>query len=50
MRFHGVKGPMAQYRIISSFDKPIEGANPVIENVIYDEYGPNIYYDVLPFE
>lgn len=50
LRFHGIKGPMSQFRIISSTTSPLVGVNMQIENVIYDQYGPNVYYDVLPFE
>lgn len=50
LRFHGVKGPLSQVKLHPSATKPLTGVNLVIESVEYDAYGPNVYYDVLPFE
>ena len=50
LRFWGIKSRLSQFKIHSSTDTPIEGENPVIENVMYEDFGPNIYYDVIPFE
>lgn len=50
--FRGIKGPMAQFKIHTSLDttKQLVGTNVTIENLTIDTYGPNIYYDVIPFE
>lgn len=48
--FRNVKGPMGQFMIHSSTNNPLVGTGMTIEALTIDTYGPNIYYDVLPFE
>lgn len=46
-RFKGVLPPIT---INDSLDDPLVGTNVTIFNDVVDTYGPNVYYDVLPFE
>ena len=48
--FSRVEGDLAQFEIHSSDVSPLNGTNVRIEQKVIDTYGPNVYYDVLPFE
>ena len=48
--FSRVKGPLNQYKVYPSFTNPLVGTNITYEFKTTATYGPNVYYDVLPFE
>jgi hypothetical protein len=50
IRFDNVKGSLNQFKVHPSDTKPLKGNNMQIESITYDTYGPNVYYDVIPFE
>lgn len=48
--FGRFKGVLPQIKIVDSLDVPLVGTNVTIENKVIATNGPNVYYDVLPFE
>ena len=48
--FDKFKGVLPQIKLHDSLVDPLVGTNVTIVNDVIDTYGPNVYYDVLPFE
>ena len=48
--YHRLKGEMNPVTVYDSLTDPLVGIGLRIEHDLVDTYGPNVYYDVLPFE
>lgn len=44
------KGTLPQINLRESLDTPLVGTNVTILNDLINSYGPDVYYDVIPFE
>ena len=48
--FERIKGNLEQFKIHSSFTDALKGNNISYEFKTTQTYGPNVFYDVIPFE
>ena len=50
LTFSKVRGDLKPFKIHSGLDNPLKGINVRTESEIVKVYGPNVFFEVIPFE